>query len=454
MDRPLAAPALSPIALSQRISGVDFARGIALLGILLVNARFFFWPFAAAIDPACEVPGLTTTTLDAVVWSLIEAFCSFKFISLFSLLFGFGIAMQASRAGQIGRSRWGFGSRRLMVLFGIGLLHATLVWYGDILVVYAVFGFLVLALSACKPKTLLICFFVLAGIMIFFALCSAVLSYLFSVYPQAFGESVAAVQAEATEQIAASAQSATPSGGSGARGLAAIMEVFEHAQFSFADPLWMQAETVAHREGPWLDMFAFRIAHWLVCISAAIFGYGWHACALMLFGAYAFRSGLLEAAARMRRVRIGWRCVCIGTCFALLSVLPYWMWGLRDPRASALHMLGLTVSGLTLPLGYAVFLVEYAHRVPDAIRLPITAAGRMALTVYLCESILATALASWWGFALFARLSDASLALVSLAIWVALVSLAWWWLRYRSIGPAEWLWRRLSYGRGAASRDD
>ena len=71
----------------------------------------------------------------------------------------------------------------------------------------------------------------------------------------------------------------------------------------------------------------------------------------------------------------------------------------------------------------------------------------MALTFYLCESVLAIAIASWWGFGLFAKLGDSELAVMSVGVWAGLALFAWLWLRRFNIGPAEWLWRRLSYGR-------
>jgi uncharacterized protein len=73
----------------------------------------------------------------------------------------------------------------------------------------------------------------------------------------------------------------------------------------------------------------------------------------------------------------------------------------------------------------------------------------MSLTVYLSESIVCTALASWWGFALFGTIADARMALIALSVWAALVVLATWWLGRFRIGPMEWLWRRAAYARNA-----
>jgi uncharacterized protein len=93
---------LTPVASSERLRGVDIARGIALLGILFVNVRFFFAPFGLAMDPIVALDGSERTAADSAAWAFVETFCSFKFISLFSLLFGFGLAMQAARAAAQG----------------------------------------------------------------------------------------------------------------------------------------------------------------------------------------------------------------------------------------------------------------------------------------------------------------------------------------------------------------
>ena len=78
----LEAKTLAPIGTTERIRGVDIARGLALLGILLVNVRFFFTPLGTSIDPTVPLPGVELTTADAIVWSVVEALCSFKFLSL------------------------------------------------------------------------------------------------------------------------------------------------------------------------------------------------------------------------------------------------------------------------------------------------------------------------------------------------------------------------------------
>ena len=97
---------LAPIERTERIRGIDIARGVALLGIILVNARFFFAPIGVGSDVGQPLTGMDRSGADVVAAALVDILCSYKFISLFSMLFGFGIAMQASRAAAAGESRW------------------------------------------------------------------------------------------------------------------------------------------------------------------------------------------------------------------------------------------------------------------------------------------------------------------------------------------------------------
>jgi uncharacterized protein len=103
---------------------------------------------------------------------------------------------------------------------------------------------------------------------------------------------------------------------------------------------------------------------------------------------------------------------------------------------------------MVLPLGYAALLIEWGPRLPAWIRTPLERAGRMSFTVYLFESIVCTALASWWGLAWFGELGDAQAAIVALCVWLSLVVFATAWLAIFPIGPLEWLWRKATYGFG------
>jgi uncharacterized protein len=184
----------------------------------------------------------------------------------------------------------------------------------------------------------------------------------------------------------------------------------------------------------------------------AVLGHGWHVLTMMLFGVYALRSGLFtsDPNASRRRRKIALIAGAIGLPAALLAPGAFWIFGLENPAAAFWHLVLLEVGALSLPLAYASVIIEWGPRLPAFLATALERTGRMSLTVYLSESILCTALASWWGFALFGTMSDARLSLIALVVWAVLVVAATLWLQRFSIGPLEWLWRRATYMRNPA----
>ncbi len=448
--KPLAPKTLAPIGTTERIRGVDIARGLALLGILLVNVRFFFTPLGTSIDPTVPLPGVDWTMTDAIVWSVVEALCSFKFISLFSILFGFGLAMQATRAADAGDTRWGPGLRRLGLLLAIGLFHGLFVWYGDILTLYACVGVIILCCARLSPRTLLIAAGVVAGITLFISVAAASMQWIIASFPEPFDppELTAAIEEARAAEEAAAAAAAAAGELNAPRGWQAMTE----ANFDVRSPTWISAEIAAMREGPFLDALLFRATNFIFSYIAAIFGYGWHVLTMMLFGVYALRSGLFasDPNASRRRRKIALIAGAVGLPAALLAPGAFWIFGLESPAAAFWHLVLLEVGALSLPLAYASVIIEWGPRLPAFLATALERTGRMSLTVYLSESILCTALASWWGFALFGTMSDVRLSLIALVVWAALVVAATLWLQRFSIGPLEWLWRRATYMRNPA----
>src|SRR5438045_9621336 len=129
-----------PITESERIDVVDVLRGLAILGILIGNMQWFsgYGMMPEALQSESFTP------FSKAVQFLVHFFIEGKFYSIFSFLFGFGFALQIARAEERGDTRASVFKRRLAWLFVIGALHATLLWAGDILSVYAVMGFLLI----------------------------------------------------------------------------------------------------------------------------------------------------------------------------------------------------------------------------------------------------------------------------------------------------------------------
>jgi uncharacterized protein len=422
---------LIPVASSERLRSVDIARGIALLGILFVNVRFFFAPFGLAMDPIVALDGSERTAADSAAWAFVETFCSFKFISLFSLLFGFGLAMQAARAAAQGQSPWPAGLRRLAILAVVGILHWSLVWYGDILTLYALLGVIALACTGLSQRSL-------GWIIVVVAVLVAL---------NAFGG--AALYAVGLMMLAGAGAAEADAAATTERGLKAMLE----AGFAPMHPAWIEAERAAFAEGPFLDAMLFRCVLFAFGFIAALFSYGWQSLFMMLCGVYAFKAGFFGPEGAAFRRRIALPALLLGLALSFGSALPSLILGFDSAAARVTYLVLVPLSAMVLPFAYAAIIVEWAPKLPSFLATPLERTGRMSFTVYLCESLVCTALASWWGLAWFGTLNDAQAAVTAFVVWVALVLFATAWLAIFRIGPFEWLWRMVTYvGNTGASK--
>lgn len=155
---------ITPTPAHERIDLFDILRGSALLGILIVNMGIFSFPYIAQFTRTPR----GDSVLDYATEFLIMALATGKFYPLFSFLFGLGMWMQIERIQAVGGNPGRFMVRRLLVLMGFGLIHALLIWNGDILFVYALVGLVALLFRKVQPRTLLIWAGVLVAIPVIF----------------------------------------------------------------------------------------------------------------------------------------------------------------------------------------------------------------------------------------------------------------------------------------------
>ena len=143
----------APVPETERHVALDVLRGVAVLGILVMNIQSFAMPFAAYFNPTALGP---PSDVDFTVWTIVHVFADQKFMSMFSILFGAGVLLFATRAaGRTGRSA-ALHYRRMFWLLVFGLMHAYLIWYGDILVLYAICGMLIYPLRRFGARTLIV----------------------------------------------------------------------------------------------------------------------------------------------------------------------------------------------------------------------------------------------------------------------------------------------------------
>jgi uncharacterized protein len=387
----------------ERLALIDALRGAALAGVLLVNLGGFSLYYF--LDPA-QRAALPTAGIDRWLALAVQLLAQDKAITLFSLLFGVGIAMQAGRA----RTQ-GFGDgpllRRLLVLLAIGLLHAHFVWWGDILTFYAIAGLLLLALRRLPDRALLAAGL---GLALFTPLLAPIAYRL--------------LPADLADEAA--------------------MHAFALAAFSSPDPGVALRGNLVYAHWNWLalwSVFPFVLAR-------------------LMIGDWVGRRGLLQDPAAHRRllrlvfligVPLG---LAGGIALEAIEAAGLTPAALDAGRVAefALRTLRRLVP-LAQGLGYAAGFALLFLRPGWARRLAwLAPVGRMALTHCLAQSVLGVAL--FYGVGL--GLGPAGGLPLRFAVWATIFAAqaafsVWWLARFR-LGPAEWLWRSLAAGRALPLR--
>lgn len=426
-------PTVGPLPAPGRILALDAARGLALLGILIVNMEFFSMPLGMALD---VVPVNEHTTLDRVLFYFSHVLCEGKFYGLFSLLFGIGFALQRERLRRAGRLVPVY-LRRLLFLGGLGVVHALGVWYGDILFPYALAGLLLLALGSLRPRTL-----VAIGVSLV-AIAGALSCLLALVTPVEHS----AVQGVPMALIEEAQVPADPSRGP----FLQLLDLWKEGKAqSIADPAWVRLEIEAYRHGPWLDLFLFRLVSWLSMLAFMLLGFGWTVLAMFCFGAALLKAGAFEPA-NQRLLR---RLLLVGLGVGLPAVaIGYVLVGVElSPRTLAVHALLQTLGSPLVSLAYlsGVVLLAQSGRSRRLVSA-LADTGRMALTNYLMQSVIATTIFLYYGLGLYADVTRAERSAIVLGIYAFQVILSVLYLRRFERGPMEWLWRRVTYGRAPAA---
>ena len=424
-DSEFDAGGFKPVSTRERIQSIDVVRGIALLGILVVNSLFFAFPLMQAMSPPEATDASGSPILDMIAWWIMSVFFQYKFISLFSLLFGVGAAIQFARAKAAGRPFDLFFIRRLAILLAFGLIHALCFWYGDVLVLYALIGIWLLLLCRLRPKALVA---IGIGLLTFGAVLGGGLSTL----EGAFQDTPALMELDgATMDVPAGA-----------------LEAMNSAQWNPQHPNWSAAENRAYGEGPYADLLLFRATTWFFYLLMAAFQFGWHILAMFAFGVAMYKSDFFgEDGNRLRC----WAVAAALPAGLLLEVLCALCTVLWQPDLPAL--IGATTaiheySGFLMAFGYAG-LITWIVRAGGLRLFAHVAActGRMALTVYLAETLIMTSAFYFYGGGLFGQVDRFWLLPLSLGVWSALAIFSTLWLANFKQGPMEWLWRCLSYGR-------
>lgn len=395
-----------PVAAGERVGSLDLLRGVAVLGILALNIQSYAMPGSAYMNPTAygDFEGINYW-----VWYVSHLLGDMKFWSIFSMLFGASVLIQTSRCEATGRSAIGVHYRRMAWLLVFGLAHAHLIWYGDILYAYAMCGLVLYWLRNRKPTTLIL--LGLASLLVAFA-GSLGFGWLLN-----SGE-VPEMRDELSEAWRPNAQ-------------------------------LIENELEIYR-GSWIEQFEDRSTR-AIFFETFLFSinFGWRSLGLMLLGMALYKLGVLSAS---RSRTFYWVLVLI----AVGGGLPLVAYGVQQNEVR-----GWTIDysfyygplynyggSILVALGW-VGVVMLIWKTPALRSLcrPFSAAGRMALTGYLLQSLLVTFVFYGHGLGRFGHLERWEQMLIVVAVWGFLLVFAPLWLRFFRYGPFEWLWRTLTYAR-------
>jgi uncharacterized protein len=465
---PVDTPALAPIVESKRIDAMDILRGFALLGILFMNVEWFGRPIAE-IGTFDE----TLTGADHAVGWLVRALIEGKFYKMFALLFGMGFAVMLIRARDVGRPFGWWFTRRMVVLFLIGMLHMIFIWPGDILHDYAFAGLVLLGLILIfqtnrlkkydKPSTYLRIGLVWLSFPI---VASTVAAIVFAVQydPSKFAdywEEEQQVFTVVEERLALPAeetgddQSADDDDAEDDEERELTPE--EERQEKVDSIVESRRETEengrqevdAYTQPSYWGATSYRFGDAFFRLSFTPIFTFIILMPIYLLGYWMVASGVLRNHVENRHIfkPMAWIGSLFGLFFTVGSLLV-----IQHPVAEQSQVF-LAAGNTMFYLGQYVLCAGYVGMIVLLIGDPkwqarfhlLAPMGRMALTNYIMQTAILSILFHGYGFGLWAQVSRAPQMLLVVVILLFQAVLSSWWLKRFRFGPLEWAWRSATY---------
>jgi uncharacterized protein len=401
--------ALGPVTASERIVELDVLRGIALLGVVIANVWLWFSGITFLFPGIRDE--LVRLSVDGVVFNGIGVLVAGKAMATFSFLFGLGFAVQMLRAEGRDIAMAPVYLRRLAVLLLFGAVHGFLLWYGDILMLYAVLGVVLLLVRRFTDRTLIVG---AALLLVAVPLALGAVPLIMGVFGSSPPAPDLAVIAEGNAATLAAFRSGAP-----AQVFPANLEMLRY--------MYLSPQAI-----------------------------GWSATTLGLFllGLCAGRRRIFENVAMHRAsfTRVAIWGLATGLVFSAGVAVMYV--GHPPEAIAAQPWLALLMAALVtfgtvpLALGYIATATLLLQRPAWQRRLgPFAPVGRMALTNYLAQTILCLLIFYGYGAGLIGRVGSAVALAIALLVFALQGAWSPWWLARYRFGPAEWLWRSLTYGR-------
>ncbi|NVK54514.1 MAG: DUF418 domain-containing protein [Alteromonadaceae bacterium] len=389
---------------NTRYKSLDALRGFALLGILMMNIIGFAYPEAVYGNPF--VMGALDTA-NTIQWMLSDIFFAEKFYTLFAGLFGAGIVLMAQQhADELNAKKR--HRRRMFWLFWMGMLHAYALWWGDILVTYAIAGILI---YPCRNWTI-------KRLCVWSVVLQAIFMLLMLALYWSWGEMSIEEQQEIANDI-------TPS-----------MALLQQEINAYTGSWWQQASARV------TSTFDFHV-NALAVIQLRM-------CGIMMLGIALFKSGILQGQRSVTFYKLhALFGIAVGAVICAVGTWLIHTNGYILLDAFTLYREPNYWGTLVMAWGYLcaiVWLVKTVHSAAWRLKLTgyLAAVGRLALSNYLLQSIVCTGIFYGWGLGLFAQLDRVALTGVVIAVWIFQIGLSQWWLARFAMGPAERVWRNLT----------
>ena len=404
-------PLAAPRPPEDRLHLMDALRGLALLGILLMNIEFFnrsVHDFMGGIDTSPGAAGIAA-------W-IVYVFVQGKFWVLFSLLFGMGFALMQDRLESTGRPFGRLYFRRTLALMAFGLLHIVLLWPGDILFAYSITALMLLAFLQVRGVAVLV-----TGVGLYFGVSAlwVLLGWAMGLMPE-----------DARLEMAA----------------------------EMGDPLALAAESNRiYATGGFLEISLHRAQEYFtVMLQTVLMFQVPMALGVFLIGAWLLRSDRIQNASAHLRF---WTMTlllggAVGAFFVHASLSVGLSFDVRTEMGDALLAAGLmSLGSLPLSMAYlAAFVLLFQTALGARVLGLLAPAGRMALTHYLLQSLVCSLLFYGYGLGWYGEVDRWGQVQIAFMIFAAQVALSPLWLRHFRYGPLEWFWRGLTYGHLPALR--
>lgn len=384
---------IQPTFGKERIAELDALRGLALFGILSINLYVFNAPYTYMWD-FYPTFGESEGNIQEWVFTLFGG----KSMFIYAFLFGFGFYLQWQRFNKKKGNFQAFYLRRMLVLATFGLAHVLFFWYGDILLPYALMGIVLLFIRRWNDTLLL-----LFSLLLFLAPAVAGLLEIVWGWPSL------------------------------------------HGTLPFELPQIIEV----YKQGSYLDILKVNLYQYASLKNEKLWAYIPKELALFIAGYLAAKHGVLQRikAKPLFYLLASLGAVAIGLLFlnfngALYTKLqmsgPQWL-----PVKIALYV--LIADGLQGMAYVTLLIAAFQFRLFGRFLSVFSYAGKMALTNYLMQTLLATVIFSGFGLGYYGSLSPSSLLFLTLGIYAFQVLFSALYLRYNAQGPLERLWRKLSY---------